>query len=653
LAGAIAIIQRGDCYIDQKINFAQQAGAIAVIVYQQSGDDIQSSQLPASTTGIPAALVGNTDGNALRAAGGNATLDPAFTPSEDTGNVVWPASSRGPSPGDFGNTKTNVIKPEITAVGANIYTAAQRLDPSGEAYNATGYTSVSGTSYATAIVAGAAALVKQKNPRFTPAQIKSAVVNTASQDVTDGGSQASVRSVGAGRLNIGDAVNATFTASPATISFGAIASAAALPIGRTLTIANGGASPVSLTLAVAARTADANARVQLGASALNVAAGSTGNVTVTLTGTRPNPGSYEGFIEIRAGTQTLRVPYLYMVSDNVLADVYAIGNGFFVGGVSDVEWELDLRVVDQYGVPLESVPVRFAPISGGGKINESFGADDRTFRLGNAAAFVDLGPNPGENIFRGTVGGPAGPFVDFTGLARHYPHISDSGVVNAATNQPGIAAGSYISIYGSDFAEATQVESTPHLPVALSSVAVSVDADGVSLPAKLHFISPGQVNAQIPWEFAGKQSVKVKIWSDYFASNVMTVPLAQYAPGIFEVSGLAAAQNGATYALITRQAPAKRGDTIILYVNGLGPVTNTPASGEPTGSTTFSTTTVPPSVTIGGRPAQPIFSGLTPGVVGLYQINLTIAADTPTGDQPIVVTIGGVSSKASVLPVGN
>jgi uncharacterized protein (TIGR03437 family) len=158
------------------------------------------------------------------------------------------------------------------------------------------------------------------------------------------------------------------------------------------------------------------------------------------------------------------------------------------------------------------------------------------------------------------------------------------------------------------------------------------------------------VNAQIPWEFAGKQSVKVKIWSDYFASNVITVPLAQYAPGIFEVSGLAAAQV-IGYNLITRARPAKRNEVVQLYVNGLGPVTNTPASGEPCSGTSRSHSVVPPSVTVGGKAAQVIFSGLTPGVVGLYQVNAILAADTPTGDQPIVVTIGGVSSKASVLPV--
>ena len=83
----------------------------------------------------------------------------------------------------------------------------------------------------------------------------------------------------------------------------------------------------------------------------------------------------------------------------------------------------------------------------------------------------------------------------------------------------------------------------------------------------------------------------------------------------------------------------------------LGAVTNTPPSGEPTPGDRFSTTLVAPSVAIGGKAASVIFSGLTPGVVGLYQINAIVASDTPAGDQPIVVSIAGVDSKASVLPV--
>jgi hypothetical protein len=195
-----------------------------------------------------------------------------------------------------------------------------------------------------------------------------------------------------------------------------------------------------------------------------------------------------------------------------------------------------MRVVDQYGVPVWDSGAFYGQ-SGGGKIAW---ADDRTFLLGNSAA-------GGSRTIRGEhisgTAGPAGPFVEFTGLARYYPQIASAGVVNAATNQPGIAAGRTSRSTGRT-SRMRQVEGTPFLPVTLSGTAVSVDADGISLPGKLHFISPRQVNAQIPWEFAGKESVKVKVWSDYFASNVITVPLAQYAPGFFEVNGLVAAQNG-------------------------------------------------------------------------------------------------------------
>ena len=158
------------------------------------------------------------------------------------------------------------------------------------------------------------------------------------------------------------------------------------------------------------------------------------------------------------------------------------------------------------------------------------------------------------------------------------------------------------------------------------------------------------MNAQIPWEFQGKSSVKVKVTVSGLQGPVVTVPLATYSPGLFEISGLAAAED-INFAVITRAHPAKRGEVVQLFVNGLGPVTDAPPSGEPSSGERISFTTAPPTVTVGGKQAQAIFSGLTPGVVGLYQMNAILAPDTPTGDQPIVVSIGGVSSKASILPV--
>jgi minor extracellular serine protease Vpr len=647
LAGAIAVVQRGTCFYSDKINNAQTAGAVGVIIYQASGDSVVPPY-GATTTGIPAVLVGATDGAALKAAAGSsATLDPAFTAYESTASAMWPPSSRGPSYGDFGNTPTNVVKPEISAIGANLYTATQKYDPNGDSYNASGYTGVSGTSYAVAVVAGAAALVKQKHPDWTPAQLKSAVVNTATQDVTDNGGPARITSMGAGKLNMGDAVNTAATVAPATISFGAIG-AASLPISRTLTIANPGATAATFTVTVSGDPDNA-ATLSVTPSSITVPGGGTNSVTVRLAGTRPVAGSYQGFIVVSGSGPTLRVPYLYMVGSNVPADIFPIHNSSFTGGVADFGWGLFFRTVDAGGVPVTGMPVRFTITQGGGKFTV---ADAGTDRLGDAGAIFSFGPAAGPQVATGAVQGFAST-VTFDGLARPYPTISNGGIVNAASNQiaDGLAPGSYASLYGSALSDAFHIESTPYLPVSLSDISVSFDANGVSVPGRLHFVSPGQVNVQIPWELQGQPSAKVKVtYSTFIPGPVVTLPLAQYSPGIFEIAGLAAAQD-ANGTLITRSHAAARNGAVVLYVNGLGPVTNTPPTGEPSGASPLSQTTSTPTVTIGGKQAQVLFSGLTPGVVGLYQINAILAADTPTGDQQVVVAIGGASSKASLLPV--
>jgi minor extracellular serine protease Vpr len=107
----------------------------------------------------------------------------------------------------------------------------------------------------------------------------------------------------------------------------------------------------------------------------------------------------------------------------------------------------------------------------------------------------------------------------------------------------------------------------------------------------------------------------------------------------------------ANYKVIAPSNPAVRGQSIALYANGLGPVTDTPASGDPASATLLSLTTSTPTVTIGGIPAPVSFSGLAPGFAGLYQINVTVPSTISAGTQPIIVSIGGQSSKASGITV--
>lgn len=149
--------------------------------------------------------------------------------------------------------------------------------------------------------------------------------------------------------------------------------------------------------------------------------------------------------------------------------------------------------------------------------------------------------------------------------------------------------------------------------------------------------------------------IKVSIGDS--SSDLYTLPLLDYAPALYEypdlVNGalISFAQHG-NGTLITTANGARRGEAAVLYANGLGPVEYTPPSGEPTPAQPLSRTRVLPQVTIAGQPAEVSFAGLTPETVGLYQINVRIPAGVSPGLQPVVITIGGISSKTAMLPIG-
>jgi uncharacterized protein (TIGR03437 family) len=87
-----------------------------------------------------------------------------------------------------------------------------------------------------------------------------------------------------------------------------------------------------------------------------------------------------------------------------------------------------------------------------------------------------------------------------------------------------------------------------------------------------------------------------------------------------------------------------------LFLNGLGPVTNQPASGDPATTKVYVETTTTPTVTIGQQNAQVIFSGLTPGALSLYQVN-AIVPQTGSGLQPITISMGGLTSAVSHIQI--
>jgi uncharacterized protein (TIGR03437 family) len=106
-----------------------------------------------------------------------------------------------------------------------------------------------------------------------------------------------------------------------------------------------------------------------------------------------------------------------------------------------------------------------------------------------------------------------------------------------------------------------------------------------------------------------------------------------------------------TGAIATAANPAARGETVVLYMTGLGPVSNTPASGVAASLTVLSPTVIVPQVTIGGFVASVAFSGLTPGFIGLYQVNVQVPAAVASGLLDVSVQANGVTSNTAKLAV--
>jgi uncharacterized protein (TIGR03437 family) len=109
---------------------------------------------------------------------------------------------------------------------------------------------------------------------------------------------------------------------------------------------------------------------------------------------------------------------------------------------------------------------------------------------------------------------------------------------------------------------------------------------------------------------------------------------------------------GSSYRLVDSSNPAAPGDVIQIYSTGLGAVTDPPDSGSPASVTTLSRTTTDPTVKIGGIEAVVQFSGLVPGTVGEYQVNVQVPANVASGSAvPVVISIGGSTSNVATIAV--
>jgi len=672
LNGTLALIKRGTCGFAVKVNLAAAAGAVGVILEQTEGQDFVFRAGGLSNTSIPMAMIGSTAGKALRAylvanPDRPGTLDPAFREVSAAADEVADFSSQGPSIGNGSDNRDTefLIKPEVVAPGTDLLMATQTYDPNSSLYSPTGFQVAQGTSFSVPLVAGAAALVKQRNIGFTPQQIKSAVVNSADStgliDFTNDNRRAPARvtAVGAGKLNVSNALNINVTAEPATLPFGVVRGGTTLTRGLVLRNATNG--PLTLSLAVVPTEASSmTLTAQLNGAAVTTVTLSPAGVTqlnMRLAGTQPPAGSYSGFVRITQQNSTsspLQIPYLFLVGDGVPHNILPLSGDDFLRPVNSRTGFL-FKVLDRFGVPVNNATITRRITSGPAAFTF---ANERTDPYGAAEGTVALN-GEGPVAFEVKVGNVT---YEFAGTSRARPAAALAGVTNAASGQAasgtnGFAPGSYISIFGSALSDTLKVFNTPYLPISLAGVSVSFDSEAnrISVPGRLHFVSPTQVNVQIPWEVQGLTSVSMKVSLGELQTSVIQLPISNQSPAFFEYTEStgqrsAAALDGA-FRVVGAGNAVRRGAPIQLYLNGLGAVDNRPASGEVAPSQPLATSRVLPVVTIGGRPAQVIFSGLAPGIVGLYQVNVVVPADAPMGRQAVTCSVNGIAAPSTFVSV--
>ncbi|MGC9948267.1 MAG: hypothetical protein ABSF64_18025 [Bryobacteraceae bacterium] len=233
--------------------------------------------------------------------------------------------------------------------------------------------------------------------------------------------------------------------------------------------------------------------------------------------------------------------------------------------------------------------------------------------------------------------------------------INAGGVVNAAGYTAPVAPGSIASAFGTYALSSTSVAGGVPLPTNLLGLSLQF---GNNTQAPLFYVSGSQVNFQVPWEMTGTSSTTLAAVLNGQSSTAQTVSLAPFAPGIFSMNAGGTGPGAildSTYHVVNASNPAVAGTTYLLvYCTGLGPVLDPPATGSPALSDPLSSTTTVPTVSIGGVSATPSFSGLAPGYVGLYQVNVLVPAGVASGPAvPVVISIAGTTSNTVTIPVGN
>lgn len=311
-----------------------------------------------------------------------------------------------------------------------------------------------------------------------------------------------------------------------------------------------------------------------------------------------------------------------------------------------------VRVTDAFGNPVQAIVLFQASASQGTFSPARISTDGR----GQASTSFTLLPGVlGQVSLRAVIEGTTA-FAEINVNGQAIPFIT--GIVNPASftdpnpANPQLASNSLFTIFGTELADFPETATGLPLPTRLGGTSVLLG--GTVVP--LLFVSPTQINGFAPSSLESSPTVEVTVVRNGISSSRTFYRLVGATPGLFtqnqSASGPVVALHGVDFSLVTPLNPARRGETIFFYATGLGNVTNPPASGAPASSNPLSVTVNTPIVVIGGVQVPVSFAGLAPNYVGLFQVNIQITDQVPTGlAQSITLTIGGQTSNTATIAI--
>jgi uncharacterized protein (TIGR03437 family) len=448
------------------------------------------------------------------------------------------------------------------------------------------------------------------------------------------------------------------------------------PAGLVFTAAVGGPAPAAqrvrlFTLSstpvayqAAANPINPGQWLELASPTGNVSALTPVDLTVRVNPAGLAPGVYQGRLSVRIGTGQVRSGLITLIvrpalpasearaaagctpSRLTLTPTSVPGN--FAGAVG---WPVPvaLRLLDDCGDPAAS-----------GQVVVTFNNGDAPLPL--------LLNDPGSGVFSGTwtPGRAASPLVmtatatasgfptlkvDVAGTvsANQAPILARNGTLNNLNPVVGgtLAPGTVVQVFGSNLAASQATPGILPLPATFGGTSVLVGG----LQAPFYFLSPGQLNVQLPVELQANRehSIVVAAGGGYTLPDTLVTTPVQPGLAVFGQNQVIAQRRDGS--IVQPDTPARPDEILVIYLVGMGAAAGNAATGQAVPVDPLPVAEIQPTVTIGGLPVTVFYAGLTPGFVGLYQINLAVPVAAPDGDLTIAVSQGEVPANSAVLPV--